>query len=649
MTTTTTARRRRQVAAPMAASALAAALVATGAASPAAANDQPEAGVSAHAQFLSGTVAGIDLDRLVTLGSASASNDGTEPESREVNPLTIGALGTTIVDLPHGVSVDIGSIISGGVVGQAAVAAPDGFAAAASGAIGSGGAVGLGPASDGVTGDLTLDLRAALGASLADAIADVDLRLRAIQASAEVTGGVTDSDYSLAGAQLRLTSPAVAHLGATVYSAVDAVTSRLQRLSGRDGLIAAEVAASLDGVLAPVGVRADVDVSIDADLRGAVAALLQSRYSAQGITVDLESGHSVLDLEALAGGTLNGLPPHTELVSAQALSPVLSGVTGSLADLADQIVAAVAAELDDARLTVSATAHLLTPQEPTSRDECRDVTSVVPRSSSTSGSSGGLVGGLLGGVLGGVGDIVDDTLETVTRTVCETIVVPRADLTTALDLLLEARLATAREGQLSVVRAELTVLGASVALPVSAIDARIGAVVGAELFGPDGAIVALERRLQSDLVDPALNALLGSTGAHALAQLLSVQVNVVDRSATGAAVTQTAVRVAVAGGSVLDLRLATASVAAAGPAGDDGDGGPGGPGGPGSGEDDAAGPGLPGSPADGATPVPVFGSSSDRLAMTGASILLALLIAAGLLLGGAALSRMRRASALALA
>ena len=73
------------------------------------------------------------------------------------------------------------------------------------------------------------------------------------------------------------------------------------------------------------------------------------------------------------------------------------------------------------------------------------------------------------------------------------------------------------------------------------------------------------------------------------------------------------------------------------------------PGGPGSGEDDAAGPGLPGSPADGATPVPVFGSSSDRLAMTGASILLALLIAAGLLLGGAALSRMRRASALALA
>lgn len=648
MTTTTTALRRRRATAGVAASVLSSALVIAGSVSPATAEEREGTGVAAHAQFLSGSVAGLDLERLVTLGSASATNDGSEPESHDVNPLTVGALGANIVTLPHGLSVDIGSIITGGVVGQAAVASPDGSAVAASGAIGSGGAVAFGAASDGVSGDVTLHLQSALGSSISAAIADVELRLRAIQASAEVSAGVSDSDYSLAGAQLRFTSPAVADLGSTVYSAVDAVSSRLQRLSGRDGVIAAEVAASLDGVLAPVGIRADVDVSIDADLRGVVASVLQSRYAAQGISVDLESGHVTLDLEALAGGTLNGLPPHTELLSSTALSPVLSGVTGSLAELVDQIVAAVAAELDGAHLSVTATAHLLTPQEPTTRNECRDVTSIVPRpsgsSGSSSGSSGGLLGGLVGGLLGGVGDVVDHALDTVTSTVCETIVVPRADLTTALDLRLGARLATAREGRLDIVRADLTVLGVTVALPITAIDARIGAVLSAELYGPDGAITALERRLHGDVVDPALGALLGTSGAHSLADLLSVRVNVVERSST--AVAQTAVRVAVAGGSVLDLHLATASVAATGTGPDDGSEDPGGPG---NGDDDSDSPGIPGSPDDGTTPVPVFSSGPDRLAMTGASIVVALLIALGLLLGGAALSRMRRASALALA
>ena len=51
----------------------------------------------AKGQFLSGTVAGFDLDQIVSLGAAEASNDGTQSAQVEKDPLDADVLDGTYV------------------------------------------------------------------------------------------------------------------------------------------------------------------------------------------------------------------------------------------------------------------------------------------------------------------------------------------------------------------------------------------------------------------------------------------------------------------------------------------------------------------------------------------------------------------------
>lgn len=608
----------------------------------------------ARAQFLSGSIAGVSLDRIVALEPAVAANGGTGPDDVVDNPLILSALGTSLITLPSGLQLDLGSIVDGGAAAQVARASADGSAAAGSGAIGRAGGASLGVTTSGAGGDLALDLSAALDGALTDAIADVDLRLRAVQASAVADADGVTGDYSLLGAELRIQSEAVSALGEKVSQALDGVTGRLDALSRDDGPLALSIGAALNPLLSDAGVSANVDIAIDADVRGAVTPLLRTEYAARGISIDLEAGTVTLNLATLAGGQLNDLPPGTDLLSSGVLSPVLDGATGSIADLVDQIVSTVDEALRSATISVSASAAALTAQEPRHQSECRDITREIVRtpssggesgSGSTRGSSGhGLIGGLLGGIGGvvgdvvdGVGDVVGEVVDTVTETVCQTVAVPLPDLATGLELELTANLGQASDGIVDTSVASLVLLGARVDVPVPAVRSALAAVVSAELFGDDGAVRELQQRLQLTLVDPALDALLGADGASALGSLLSVTVNERDVLAGGAGLTQTAVRVSVGGdgGSLVRLDVATAEVIG-GVGGDNGPGdpsdpeGPGGPGGPGAGD------------PDGPTSAGVIGGP-DRLAMTGASALLAILaLAAALLAAAGVVLRARR-------
>lgn len=649
--------RQRALGAVSAAGAIALVL---GTAGPAAASVDRDSGTreaSARGQFLSGSIAGVSLDRIVALEPARAANSGSEPDRIVDNPLIVSALGASLITLPSGLQLDLGSIVDGGVAAQLARASADGSAAAGSGAIGRAGGASLGVTTSGAGGDLALDLSAALDGALSDAIADVELRLSAVQASARADADGVTGDYSLAGAELLISSPAVAALGQKVSSALDGVTSRLDDLSRDDGRLALSIGAALNPLLGTAGIAADVDIAIDADVRGAVTPLLRTKYAARGISIDLESGTVAVDLATLAGGRLNDLPPGADLLSAGVLSPVLDGATGSIADLVDQIVAAVDEALRSATISVSTSASALTAQAPRYESECRDITREIVRAPSGSGSGGsgssggssghGLVGGLLGGigglvgdVVGGVGDVVGEVVDTVTETVCRTVAVPLPDLATGLELTLTANLGQASDGIVDTSVASLVVLGSRVDVPVPAVRSALAAVITAELFGDDGAIRELQQRLQVTLIDPALEALLGADGASALGALLSVTVNEQEERAGGAGLTQTAARVTVGGeaGALIRLDVATAEVVG-GVGGDDGPGestdpeGPGGPGGPGT--DDPATPagfGVPGGP--------------DRLAMTGVSALLAIIgLAAALLAASGLALRARRRSA----
>lgn len=614
----------------------------------------------ARGQFLSGSIAGVDLSRLAALTPARAQNDGSRAVLTDEHPLGVEVLGARVVSLPGGVSVDLGPGLDTGVIGQYAQARGNGTARAGSGAVGSTGGVNVGPTTSGTGGDLVLDLRALLGSGLTDAIADIELRLAAAQAEAELTVDGTQGTSSLADAHLEITSPAVAKLGNKVSSALDTVTGSLDHLTSTNGPIAAEVSAAVNPLLAPAGVRANVAVSIDTDVRGVVSPLLRSTYAADGVSVNLETGRIVVDLAALTGRSLSNPAPNTELLSGPAVRPALQGVTGSLATLIDSIVDAVRDELRSARVSVTATASVLTPQTSGTEERCRDVTRTIAGSSESGSSSGsgGQLGGLIGGLLGGVGDIVEDTVgdtvETITETVCEVVEVPLPDLRTSLDLRLAGSLRAMLDGRADASAASLTVLGTPVTIAVPSLSTSVGAVLDAQLLGGGGAVADLERRLTATLLDPAVGALLGDHGLGALGGLLSIRLNVQETTSGSVEVfEQTAVRVAV--GQLATLDIAQAAVGpVGGPAdgggdpGDPGDGGPGdggpGDGGPGTGGPDDGGPGGPSGPGGpgGDSGDPTLTGSPDRLAMTGASILAILLLTAGLLIAGATLLHARR-------
>lgn len=583
----------------------------------------------ARAELVGGTIGGADLRTVVAVQAAAALNNGSRHEVVSANPLAVEVLRSVNVPLPNGVALDLGSGVDAGAAMQWAGAWSDGSAEAHVKTVGNGGAADVHPSDANASGAMVIDLTALLGSRFTSTITSLDLRLGAVGASAGGHGEVASGDYTLAGAQLLVRTPAISNLTSKVLAAIEPAEARIASLGGSSGALASALRSSLGGVLGSNASVVNVDVSIDSNLRGAVEPLLTARLDTRGASVDLEQGAIVIDLQTLLGRNLNSLPPSTELLSEAILVPVLNSVTGSVADIADDVVDVVRATLKNVRVDIRASVNVLTPQQGETVETCVEVPIVndLP-----------IVGGLVGGLTGGLTGPLTELVCTVTTTVLP-------DLRTSLDLRIAGDLSMLGKADADVATATLTVLGVPVAVDISAVLRGISLPIINTIGNGESTVAAVQAALQAKLVDPATSGLLGGAGlGTALADVLSVKVNVKSTGSISAAegtyFTQTAVRVAALQGSLVTLNLATATVGPGVLPTDDGEDpdGPGGPGGPGCTGDDCV-----------AAPPPSFTDGGGPLAFTGANIgaliaLIMVLIAAGVALlkarrGGFALGR----------
>ena len=559
----------------------------------------------AEGQFLSGTLLGVDLDSVVSLGSAQASNDGTQGTQTSKDPLDAAVLeDAVVVDEAESPQVDLGGVLQIGPVAQYAEANSDGSALGASGAVADDGAIGVGSDTSTPPANATLDLAALLGPEFASTLADLKLEIGAIAAQAQANLNTASGDYQISDAVLTFTSPAIADLTPKVDSALQEVEDALGDLVGTNGDLIDSLnglLVNLDPVLNLLGGGGNVTATIDAgDLEEVVHSILEEEYGDGAVSFDLETGEVHIDLEALAGGELNDLPPGTELLTDAVIDQILAGIATTVATIADQVVDKVEDALHDATVDIHADLSTNVAQSPIVQEVCQLVDRVlttpvlgdVSALDQVFALANGLVGNLTDGLLDEVGDYVLDengvvrqitgfVNQTVQDTVCTTNSTPVAPLTTGVVLDVNATVDQLLSGLATSATADVEVLGVPVSLEVSQLLDGLGDSLLDGLFDGDGAVQALVDALETGLVSPATEGLLGEgvgSVGDALRDVLSLTVNVQEITspdevaasagkfarivevASGGQFTETALRVTVLGDQLATLNLAQATV-----------------------------------------------------------------------------------------
>lgn len=559
---------------------------------PLAASADEHAESYAKGQFLSGSIAGIDLEDIVSLGAAEASNDGTQATQVEKDPLDVDVLDETIVvsavDSPqiglNGVQI--------GAAAQYARANNDGTSIGASGAVTDDGAIGVGDHQSTPPANATIDLQALLGNEFASTLADLKLELGALAAWAEADLETASGDYQIADAVLTFSSPAIANLTPKVDSALQEVVDALGDLIGGNGELVGDVNGlllNLDPALNLLGGNANVSVTINAgNLEELVHAILEDEYGNGAVSFDLETGEVHVDLEVLLGGDLNDLAPGTELLTDAIVNQILEGITTTVATIADQVVDKVEDALHDATVDIHADLSTNIAQSPIVQEVCelvdrvlttpvlRNATSLELLSNGLLGDVGtllntGLLGSLTDGVTDDVGDfvLVDGVIQRITgfvnqtiqETVCNTTSTPVAPLTTSVVLDIEATVDDLIDGVAARAVAQVKILGVGANLDLSLLLDGLGDSLVDGLFDGDGAVQDLVDALGTGLVHPATEGLLGTgvgSVGDALRDVLSVKANVQELS--GGQFTETAIRIGVLGEDLATLNLAQAIV-----------------------------------------------------------------------------------------
>lgn len=571
----------------------------------------------AEGRFLTGTLADLALDDIVSVDGAQAFNDGTEPSQSVLHPLSVTALDTVTVGTGTPVTVPLGDAIELGTVAQFAEASPA-AAVGASGAVTSDGGLGVGSDASIPDGSATVDLQALISPAFATTIADLSLELEALAARAERDGGSAEGDYRIAGATLHFSSPALARLSEKVNRSLDVVVDEIDSLSGDDGELLALVSAlvaDLDPALNLLGTGADVSVRIDtSELRSAVSAILTAAYGDGGVSFNLETGVVSIDLEHYVG-SLNNLPPNTELLTDTVIARILHTITDTVEGLADDVVAKVEDVIRDLEVAVHADLAVDVAQAPIVTEVCRTVERVIQVP---------VLGGLLGAVTGTVDQIVQEV-------VChdETSVLDPLKTRLVLDISATVDELVRGAGVDAAISAQ--VLSVPIRVDVNLFVGAIGDLLGDRLLG-GGAISELVAALDLHLVDPAVDALLDDSSSvqDLLTGVVSIVVNVQETSMAGAAgaapaddpyFTQSAMRVGVVdAGELATLSLASATV---GPNSADG------------GDPDCVGDCGTGGGDPGLESLPLSGITG--LALTGVGIALLVAIVLGLLIVGSAL------------
>ena len=179
--------------------------------------DTTVTGSYAEGNFLSGTVAGVNLDKLVALQAAVARNSGDTDVRTSADPLSVKVLDSIALGSPTGVNLNLGDIVDAGALHQYAQARKTGESLGASGAVGNDGAIAV----KGQGGDLTLNLDRLVNAHFASVISALNLQVDAIAAQAKGRHAVGRRHvHALEGLKLNFTSPALANVGGRVSSSL---------------------------------------------------------------------------------------------------------------------------------------------------------------------------------------------------------------------------------------------------------------------------------------------------------------------------------------------------------------------------------------------------------------------------------------------
>ncbi|WP_248704796.1 choice-of-anchor G family protein [Curtobacterium sp. MWU13-2055] len=281
-------------------------------------------------RFLSGSALGLNLDDILTVTPADAVNTGGATDT-DVHPLDVTALNAVNVNLGGGLNL-LGNngILTLGAVNQYAAANADGSSVAASGAVTNTGGIGVG-GQDGVPqSNATLDLSGLIGADLAGALANAQLEVGAVSATAAQAAGpdgAQTGDYGIAGLDLSLTSPA---LGTTVSGLRTTLGTLQPTVDGVEDTLNA---------LGPL-----VQVQGLPDLVTVLDSATGDVTSADGsITANLQTGAITVDVAAVltnAGLDINNLPANTELlpyITEALTTQLLPAVTTALQGVVTQL------------------------------------------------------------------------------------------------------------------------------------------------------------------------------------------------------------------------------------------------------------------------------------------------------------------------
>lgn len=347
-----------------------AALVLAGAATPAAA--APTDSSESAAQLVDGDLLGTGFLTAVTTQAGNPSDAGPRSASIDAGVLgglatvSLGSVSVPLVDDGSGSGLlDLGGASGAGLLNGYAAAPNPYQATAASGAVGDDGSIDLSGVADPADTDLARvnlqPLLAQLGvAGLTDAVVDdLSLGLGALASTATATGGGTpSSDYVLAGAELTVSSPLVAGLTGELGTAVGDVDAAAAGLLGPGG----PVQDALDGLAVPdVSVPGVVTIDLGTptvaatvDLSGVLAGVLADPVLTDGpVTIDLTTGLITVDLAELNGGTLNGLPANTALLTSAQITAITDTVAALLGDLTGTVTDAVDAALRTTSVTIA--------------------------------------------------------------------------------------------------------------------------------------------------------------------------------------------------------------------------------------------------------------------------------------------------------
>lgn len=569
----------RRVAAALTSVALASGFALAGATSAQAA-DGPDVATSSS-QFLSGSLLGMNLDTVVALQSAAAHADSDDTTMTQKDPLQVTALNAINVGTGQSIQANLGQLVQLGAIGQYATASKDGNSMAWTGAVSPDGGVGVGKDVATPGGNATLDLSKLLGSSFAANLANLQLAISAVSAKAVSDGGSASGDYSLAGVELKLTSPAISDLTEKVSTALDSVTSRLAKLDGSDGILAADLNTALtklNPALNLLGAGAHVTATIDTgDLHKLVQDLLQAQYGGKGVSFNLETGVVTLNLAELLGKNLNTLAPGTELIDASILNPVLDSVTTKVSGIADQVVDRVRTALNNATVTVHADLSENVAQAPLVHKVCDTVkeviqvpTQVLTQVPVVNGIP--VVGGLLGTLTGGLTDTVTYVTQYVTQYVDKTVdklvctdqvtALPALNTSVTADITGTVNEFLSGGGVHAVATAK--VLGVTIPnIDLKLATSDITSALKDQLLDSDSAVTDLVTALNTGLVNPAVEGLTGSTSSvgTVLTKLVSATVN--NQEVSNGTFTETALQVSVLPGLGADLTGARGSSIAA--------------------------------------------------------------------------------------